>query len=529
MEIDLQHAAASPGPVRSQVCIVGGGIAGIVLAHRLAAHGVDVALLEAGGLSLDSLHSGTTDDPYRVFGGTSLGWGGQVLPLQDNATQPNQPAWPVDTAELAPFCAQAEALLGVDDLSFDATQFFCQTGIPAPALLSGLTEIDGLLSKWTSFARRNLAATLGRSLLHNPRVRIYLHAQATELIATPDGTHIEAVSVRTPVGRDLRFEAEHFVLAAGTVETVRLLLASRSTTPAGVGNKHGQVGRNFHDHLTLPAATLTGAARERVLGELRPWIVRAGRAHSPKSKLHAATLHSAKLVASAELCTQLDINPILAHLTLEEPEDTGITAVRSLLRARQSEGLTAALRSHAGRLPAALVEAIRLAWSAQAQGRRYVSPEAQVKLYLNAAQDAPSASRITLSDQPGPNGQPLAIVDRRITPRELHTLRRFAGWLRTSLTAQGLKAIQWDPALLADEGDLPMLDDARHAMGGACMGTDPRSSVVDANLTVHGIDNLSIASAATFPTGAAHLPTLPLMALTLRLADRLRNQRVNNR
>jgi choline dehydrogenase-like flavoprotein len=65
---------------------------------------------------------------------------------------------------------------------------------------------------------------------------------------------------------------------------------------------------------------------------------------------------------------------------------------------------------------------------------------------------------------------------------------------------------------------LSRIQDARHAMGGACMGTDPRSSVIDPNLTVHGIDNLSIAGTATFPTGNPPLPALPLMALALRLA-----------
>jgi choline dehydrogenase-like flavoprotein len=58
-------------------------------------------------------------------------------------------------------------------------------------------------------------------------------------------------------------------------------------------------------------------------------------------------------------------------------------------------------------------------------------------------------------------------------------------------------------------------------MGGACMGNDVTSSVVDAELTVHGVGNLSIASAGVFPSGSPQLPTLPLMALTLRLAERI--------
>jgi choline dehydrogenase-like flavoprotein len=46
---------------------------------------------------------------------------------------------------------------------------------------------------------------------------------------------------------------------------------------------------------------------------------------------------------------------------------------------------------------------------------------------------------------------------------------------------------------------------------------------------VHGLRNLFIASAAVFPDGSPQLPTLPLMALTLRLAQHLHQQQKANR
>jgi len=53
------------------------------------------------------------------------------------------------------------------------------------------------------------------------------------------------------------------------------------------------------------------------------------------------------------------------------------------------------------------------------------------------------------------------------------------------------------------------------------MGRDPRSSVVDPQCRVHGVDNLHIASSAVFPTSGQANPTLTLLALALRLADHL--------
>jgi choline dehydrogenase-like flavoprotein len=263
------------------------------------------------------------------------------------------------------------------------------------------------------------------------------------------------------------------------------------------------VGRNFHDHLTVTAATLREPARAQLLDALRPWVYRG-------------TLHGLKLSASSELRRDLQLTPILAHLTIDEPDNSGIGALRTLLRARQQNNVAGTLRQTLPQLPRAVIDAARLTLSARTQRRRFVSPRAIVQLRLNAAQRTPSASRITLS----PDLQP--ILDWRINPAELATLRAFAQHLRTHLN---IDVLDWNPSLFTPDPSAPIpdLDDARHAMGGATMGADPRTSVVDPNLRVHGLRNLFIASAAVFPDGSPQLPTLPLMALSLRLAQHLHN------
>jgi choline dehydrogenase-like flavoprotein len=539
MEIDLNLHSARATAFRSQVCIVGAGIAGLTLAHSLAQQGTDVALLEAGGRALGSPahdgpalggpdtpeadlfrhaelagqpHLGTTEGRFRVLGGSSLRWGGQLLPLPREASEAS---WPVSPAELSAYTSAAERLLGVDDLPYEMTPFFARSGAAQPSILDGASGLTPSLSKWTPFARRNLADTLGRELAKRPKVSVYLHAQATELVLSADGTRIERVVVRTLSGTEFRFAAAHYVVAAGTVETVRLMLASRRVAHAGVGNASGQVGRGFHDHLTLPVAQVTGPARATLLRHLRPWIFHG-------------TLHSLKLEASADLRHRLDLNPVLAHLTIEEPEGSGVAVLRDLLVARQRGGMGrggmgSSFAANASRMPSAALEALRVAWSAKLRHRRFVSDRAVVTLRLNAAQDLPSLSTITLGDRMDPFGLPEPRVDWRVTPHETATLRVFAAALREHFgrldgAGHKLDGLRWVPELFEGEAALPQLDDARHAMGGACMGADPRFSVVDADLTVHGIANLSIASAATFPTGAPALPSLPLMALSLRLA-----------
>jgi choline dehydrogenase-like flavoprotein len=63
-----------------------------------------------------------------------------------------------------------------------------------------------------------------------------------------------------------------------------------------------------------------------------------------------------------------------------------------------------------------------------------------------------------------------------------------------------------------------------HHMGTCRMGENPRTSVVDRNLQVHGTSNLFVAGSSVFVTSGSANPTLTLSALSLRLSDYLRLQ-----
>jgi len=62
---------------------------------------------------------------------------------------------------------------------------------------------------------------------------------------------------------------------------------------------------------------------------------------------------------------------------------------------------------------------------------------------------------------------------------------------------------------------------AGHIMGTYCMGTNPRSSVVDPLGRTHDHRNLFLLGSGLFPTGATANPTLTLAALALRSATEI--------
>ena len=53
------------------------------------------------------------------------------------------------------------------------------------------------------------------------------------------------------------------------------------------------------------------------------------------------------------------------------------------------------------------------------------------------------------------------------------------------------------------------------------MAADPRCGVADGDGRIHGADNLYIAGSSLFPTSGWANPTLTIVALALRTADRL--------
>ncbi|MFY9512851.1 MAG: FAD-dependent oxidoreductase, partial [Rubrivivax sp.] len=100
MIADLEREAL-PESVEAAVCIVGAGAVGLCLAVTLAQRGVDVLLLEGGGAQLetasqDMQRGASVGHPfesvgvgrYRVLGGSTTYWGGQVLPFDDFVVGP---------------------------------------------------------------------------------------------------------------------------------------------------------------------------------------------------------------------------------------------------------------------------------------------------------------------------------------------------------------------------------------------------------------------------------------------------------
>jgi choline dehydrogenase-like flavoprotein len=515
VHIDLDQSQAKKS-FHSTVCIVGGGIAGLILATRLADRGIDVHLLEAGGLEFEQRsqdlyksemsagnHRGSNEGRFRTFGGSSTQWGGQLLPFTPDIFDPppGSPsiAWPIQESDLAPYYSDVQTILGVDSLPWSGDL------LPALGYPRLYTSENVLIrfAKWAPFNKRNLAQTVGVRALAHPNITVFSHANVASFTGdSSDRRKIGAARVLNYAREEFSFTAEHFVLCAGTVESCRLLLSS-----SDVPNPHDQIGRYFHDHLSYHAAQFESPIREHVIHRLGPFLA-------------DGTIHSCKIEASSALRSRERLLGVMAHVVIIEPEDSGISAIRNIFRSLQSGRFKEAILSNFFPMLRGLGDVARLLYYSRFKRRRAVSKRAILKLNIDVEQAPDPDNRVRLSTtNTDALGLPTTIVDWRVGEAEQDTATRYVYLVRDYLEIAGLAPQVWDQSVF--DHTMPLMLDTYHAMGGVRMGTSPASSVVDSNLAVHGLDNLHVASCAVFPSGSSSNPTFTMMALTLRLADHL--------
>ena len=151
------NAAEIPSALSTDICIVGGGAAGITLAVQLARRRRPFLLIESGGEHFDPAQQGlysmaVTGLPYspdasrlRFFGGTTNHWAGWCRQIDPVDVQPaeglERMAWPISVEELAPYYQIAHDYCRIGPNESSARQWVRRLEIPENRK-STLTVID---------------------------------------------------------------------------------------------------------------------------------------------------------------------------------------------------------------------------------------------------------------------------------------------------------------------------------------------------------------------------------------------------
>lgn len=525
--------------ISADTLVIGSGVAATALVQRLLAHdpAASILMLEAGervkmqdaaiwqdhvvsgklpytpyldaaypdrDQAGENISAGRTQVPLQgarvfTFGGSTIHWGGWCFRLKPEDFQLRSRVgrgadWPFDYAVLEPYYCQAEQHVGVSGDSGDTT-VPRSAGYPFPAFPHTLQDrpVAAAMSALgigcshvpiarhgitDTFSRRAPCQTTGtckycpfgarysannilddlREWEDHPNFSIRLDSVVEEIRMASRQRAAGVIVTDRRTGERIEVEAGRIVVAAGAIESAKLLQRSRSAGwKHGIGNDHQLVGRHLALH---PYFTFS-----------------AGLAGNPQR-------------------LQAEMNfPTLCSRHFDSP-------------AEQARGKFLLINPPA--MPAVDILGLMRAGARRAEIDRRVSGPVQVQLQGMVETFGEHHNLVIGVERRNHMGLPETLVDfsedgtdRRMAEIQVHVEAIFAAM---GATPAGKPSMSWR---------------ADHASCTCRMGHDEASSVTDADLRVHGTDNLHVCSNAVFPSVGAVNPTLTLTALALRLGDHL--------
>jgi choline dehydrogenase-like flavoprotein len=508
---------------QADVCIIGSGAAGLTVALELEGTSLRVIVLEGGGERLDQTsqglyqaelaglhHKGITDARFRVFGGTTTRWTGQVLPLFDIDFEQRdwlpRSGWPFTRDELEPYYQRANDVLGVPRLPRHPLLEWPDGLLPPVDFDSHL--IEPFVSTYSPHL--NFGRAYRRLLETSTNLEVILGANVVEVVPDRAVSHVQHVAVQAFSGQKVDIRADYFVLCCGGIESARILLASSRHCEGGLGNGHDLVGRCFQDHPRL----VVGAIREPH---------GAGLGSRFRGRRVNGVRYNPSRFRSAD---GLQRRERLLHCygeVLFSAADSLAASKRLFAAMRQRERpteLKASLRAIAADPIPVLREAARFAT------RRAFDVPPLGYLAVGCEQVPNPRSRLYLTDDRDQLGMRRLALDWRLTRAEVTSIRRFAEVAADELRRLGVGRVDLDEFTLPDDPDelSGVVWDFAHHMGAIRMAERAADGVVDPQCMVFGIENLYVGSAAVFPTTGFANPTFTLIALCIRIADTLRQR-----
>jgi choline dehydrogenase-like flavoprotein len=525
-------------PEPAEVCIIGGGVAGAMLAFQLARSGIEVLILEAGPrhdpaerfeYMRQHLYGGdpwasnnpardqfTLGGPYRWFnlnqnrvkavGGSGLHWGGHVGRLHESDFELHSRYgigidWPFRYGDLEPYYTQAEQLIGVaGEDAYPLTPWRSQK-YPLPPfpfsysdrILKTAFDQLGIPMHHTAVARTSIAYD-GR-----PPCLSYAMCQTCPIFAkwTPDLLLAKAEETgKVTVKSDTR---------VCRINCNKLGTAVESVTAASIVNGQLRYSEHRADVFTIAAHTVESA---RLL------------------LLSASASHPDGLGGGYVGKYLMEHPVVLGRAELRErtyPERIGFETAEShyLYESSREQGGTAFVLVPANsdvQSPLDIVNeelSRHLIWGNELKAvvqRRFGSGAliGAILEQLPYEENRVSLDKRVRDDLGAPVPKMTYLLNQE---RELRTIERASLLIRRVFEALDATDIRMRTVLAPG-----------HQMGTCRMGNDAKSCVVDPDLKLHGIDNLYIAGSSVFPTSGAVWPTLTVAALALRLGNHLRSK-----
>lgn len=509
--------------VECDLCIIGGGAAGITLAKEFADTNVKVCLLESGGFSFEDSTNELNDveivghnysgngSRLRYFGGSTNHWGGHCAPIRPIVFKKREwipySGWPFGIEELHPYYERAHEIIGLGPYNYDPVDIAERLGYKLFPF--DFKKVETQLSRYHP---QRFGEQFRQPLEEARNVSVFLYATVTSINLDTNKRRVTDVTVNTLAKNNFTVKSKNTVLATGGIENARILLLCNKDMPNGLGNEHDVVGRFFLEHIAFNRGFILPIDQDKDKVSL----------YGTENLLDAAYAARCHLIISEEQVRELEIPEYRVELQISHTRNyfESVRSSNRLKRAMKSKEfgdisvkdilsiIKDPLKPLANKFDK---DGAPLVYGFLNNVEQVPNPESRV--ILNDQKDALGQNRVSLNWQ-------LSNIDREGIVRAQQLIAQEVG--RTGIGRMNVYVPDDD-----EERILETANGGAHHMGTTRMHTDPKQGVVDSNSRIHGLENIYIAGSSIFPTAGYPNPTLTITALTIRLADHLKHKLAN--
>ncbi len=510
--------------LESQICIAGGGVAGIVLAIELSRIGISVVVIESGGETYEQRSQdlyapaevppgGFPDPSYtrlRFLGGASNHWENNTSPFDpidfEYRSWVANSGWPISFHDLASYYGKAGEYCGVGQDGYES--FYWKKELGHKDLFENSSSLETGIAKAAIPATRFFEKY--KALMQGSAVKVIINSNLVDVTFDPLSEQVTKAKFKTLEGNAFYVKAETFVLCMGGIENARMLRFLNRTYGDRLGNKTDLVGRYFMDHPTIRGALFY--------------------AHSPASfDFYRSNIRDGRNVLgfmkiSDSALRKYQTNNI--RMPFIEASNyaisDGISSHHIMADALSEGNIPDDLAKHLVNYVAdfdMVLEAI----SRRAFGKKIFDHADQFgafQLAMMIEQTPDPNNRIKLSDDLDELGIPKIEIEWKLSESDRDMVWRSLEIAGAGVAELGLGRLR----SLRERQDRLFGDQmgfGHHHMGTTRMAENDRTGVVDINQKVFGTKNLYIAGSSVFSTGGHVPPTLTIVATTLRLVDHL--------
>jgi len=487
--------------LKTEVCIIGSGAAGVTTAWFLQEAGIDVILID-GSRDLPEapyedkilLDNGTSvglfkhNEPEflirpqyagqsgpkereRTYGGTTTHWGGQSRPLDPITFEgvPGYDGWPITRDELDPYYKQAMDYCKLVVNDFTAPYWAKVLNAEVPKLENFNTEMYQFMGSNNN--NLNFAArTINGKTIGDTDVRVIRNASLLEIVHRKmHATEIRVGSITqdgNPPSKATEFtiQAKAYVLATGAVSNARQLLLSNIP--------NDNIGKYFMCH-PLVAGYLDG--------QPNPITTSSDYINDAEKRLMGGK---------------------------KEDGDTWHSPEGAYVEGRFIPDAAATRKYDIGRC-----------WFwAPGVDDLYTSTS---NVYFEQAPNEKSRVTLSKTEKDPVFGQPWTHIDWQFNDLDEKTYKTTTDLFKKAV--QKLKPGATVTCAPWDEIKSRVVVNGHH-LGTARMSTSRNDGVVDKNLCCHDVDNLYVAGSSAWRSAGISNPTFTIITFAIRLAEHLKNR-----